>query len=123
MSNRNWWTSLTEMVVIVMASSRLLTRPSLYLTTDHPRLIESEHSTIDINMRVFNRLLAVATDAGSAKPFQPAPMALLPPIPLYRRILRSHRRLNVEERVLGDKYIKAEFRAHKDIDNPVHIVR
>ena len=49
-------------------------------------------------------------------------MALLPPIPLYRRILRSHRKLPLEERVLGDIYIKKEFRAHRDIDNPVHIV-
>jgi hypothetical protein len=47
----------------------------------------------------------------------------LPPIPLYRRLLRSHRkRLGVEERLLGDMYIKAEFRAHRDIDNPVQIV-
>jgi hypothetical protein len=25
-------------------------------------------------------------------------------------------------RVLGDQYVKAEFRAHQKIDNPVHIV-
>ncbi|KAI7615453.1 hypothetical protein KC319_g19685 [Hortaea werneckii] len=25
-------------------------------------------------------------------------------------------------RVLGDEYIKSEFRAHRDTDNPVHIV-
>ena len=25
-------------------------------------------------------------------------------------------------RVLGDKYIMSEFRAHRNIDNPVHIV-
>jgi hypothetical protein len=50
-------------------------------------------------------------------------MALLPPIPLYRRLLRSHRKtLPVELRTLGDLYVKAEFRAHKDIDNPVQIV-
>jgi hypothetical protein len=50
-------------------------------------------------------------------------MALLPPIPLYRRLLRTHRkRLPAEERVLGDMYVKAEWKAHKDIDNPVHIV-
>jgi hypothetical protein len=30
--------------------------------------------------------------------------------------------LGLEERVLGDMYVKAEFRAHKDIDNPVQIV-
>ena len=52
------------------------------------------------------------------------PMALLPPIPLYRRLLRSHRKyLDPEMRVLGDQYIKSEFKAHQKIDNPVHIVR
>lgn len=25
-------------------------------------------------------------------------------------------------RLLGDEYIKAEFRAHRNVDNPVHIV-
>jgi len=25
-------------------------------------------------------------------------------------------------RVLGDEYIKAEFRAHRNIDNPAHLV-
>lgn len=52
------------------------------------------------------------------------PLALLPPIPLYRRILRAHRnKLPHEERVIGDMYVKSEFRAHRDVDNPVHIVR
>ena len=74
-------------------------------------------------MRVYSRLLATATDAGASKPFRPAPMALLPPIPLYRRILRLHRKLPREERTLGDLYIKAEFHAHKNVENPVHIVR
>jgi hypothetical protein len=74
-------------------------------------------------MRVYRRLLATATDAGASKPFRPAPMALLPPIPLYRRLLRTHRKkLGPQERVLGDMYVKSEFRAHKDIENPVHIV-
>jgi len=50
-------------------------------------------------------------------------MALLPPIPLYRRILRTHRKkLGHEERVLGDLYVKAEFRAHREVENPVQIV-
>lgn len=26
-------------------------------------------------------------------------------------------------RLLGDEYVKSEFRAHRAIDNPVHIVR
>jgi hypothetical protein len=77
-----------------------------------------------VNMRVFSRLLATATDAGASQGFRQAPAALLPPIPLYRTILRTHRkRLGVEERTLGDLYVKAEFRAHKNIDNPVQIVR
>lgn len=50
-------------------------------------------------------------------------MALLPPILLYRRLLRAHRNhLPAEMRVLGDQYVKSEFRAHQKIDNPVHIV-
>ncbi|CAI6338538.1 unnamed protein product [Periconia digitata] len=73
-------------------------------------------------MRAFGRLLAIATDAGASKPFRPAPMALLPPLPLYRRLLRAHRKLGVEERTLGDMYVKAEWKAHKNVDNPVHII-
>lgn len=56
-------------------------------------------------------------------PLKPAPLALLPPIPLYRRLFRAHRhKLPPEERLLGDQYIKAEFRAHRDVENPMHIV-
>lgn len=48
---------------------------------------------------------------------------LLPPLSLYRSILRAHRtKLPQELRYLGDEYVKAEFKAHKDIDNPLHIV-
>ncbi|KAF1810636.1 ACN9-domain-containing protein [Eremomyces bilateralis CBS 781.70] len=50
-------------------------------------------------------------------------VALLPPIPLYRRILRAHRRkLHPDMRMLGDQYVKSEFRAHKTVENPVHII-
>ena len=50
-------------------------------------------------------------------------MALLPPIPLYRRLLRAHRKhLPPEARLMGDLYIKAEFRAHRNVDNPAHLV-
>ncbi|KAI5861732.1 P-loop containing nucleoside triphosphate hydrolase protein [Durotheca rogersii] len=50
-------------------------------------------------------------------------MALLPPIPLYRRLLRAHRNhLPPAMRVLGDQFVKAEFRAHRNVDNPVHLV-
>lgn len=77
---------------------------------------------IDTEMRNTQKLLATAMDAGASRPFRPAPMALLPPIPLYRRILRAHRKLPIDQRLLGDMYVKAEFRSHKDVDNPVHIV-
>ena len=37
-----------------------------------------------------------------------------PVLALYRRILRTHQRmLSSEERVLGDAYVKAEFRLHR----------
>ncbi|OCL01684.1 putative ACN9 family domain-containing protein [Glonium stellatum] len=74
-------------------------------------------------MRIFQRLLATATAAGSAKPLRPAQMALLPPIPLYRRLLRAHRnKLPPQQRLLGDEYVKSEFRAHRNIDSPVQII-
>lgn len=48
---------------------------------------------------------------------------LLPPVQLYRLILRAHvRKLPRELRALGDEYVKAEFHAHKRADNPVHII-
>ncbi|KAK4054044.1 hypothetical protein OIO90_003689 [Microbotryomycetes sp. JL221] len=48
---------------------------------------------------------------------------LLPPLPLYRRLLRVHRKLlPAEMRVMGDEYVKAEFRRTKTTDNPLYIV-
>ncbi|CCF57688.1 hypothetical protein KAFR_0D00410 [Kazachstania africana CBS 2517] len=47
---------------------------------------------------------------------------LLPPLKLYRRILRSHRNLSPVQKSIGDSYVKNEFRLHKNIDNPLHIV-
>ncbi|KAM0789903.1 hypothetical protein ACM66B_006745 [Microbotryomycetes sp. NB124-2] len=48
---------------------------------------------------------------------------LLPPLPLYRRLLRVHRKLLPPEmRVMGDEYVKAEFRRTKTTDNPLYIV-
>ncbi|KAM4059341.1 hypothetical protein HRG_007801 [Hirsutella rhossiliensis] len=65
------------------------------------------------------RLASAATLHGLA----PAASALLPPIPLYRRLLRAHRKhLPADMRVLGDEYIKAEFRAHRKVDNPAHLI-
>ena len=68
-------------------------------------------------------LLASAASHGRGSLTRASPSALLPPVPLYRRILRAHRKhLPREMRVLGDQYVKAEFRAHRDVDNPVHLV-
>lgn len=47
---------------------------------------------------------------------------ILPPLALYKKILRAHRILPPEHRVLGDSYVKNEFKLHKDIDNPVQII-
>lgn len=75
-------------------------------------------------MRVIPRLrMATPISAGTTKGFKLALLALLPPIPLYRRLLRAHRKhLSKEMRLLGDQYIKSEFRAHRNVENPVHIV-
>lgn len=47
---------------------------------------------------------------------------LLPPLMLYRRILRAHKLLPPMQKEMGDKYVKSEFELHKRIDNPLHIV-
>ncbi|KAJ6786864.1 hypothetical protein PWT90_00005 [Aphanocladium album] len=68
-------------------------------------------------------LTRLAKAASTQKGLRPDPLALLPPIPLYRRLLRAHRKfLPSEMRVLGDEYIKAEFRAHRKVDNPAHLI-
>lgn len=53
---------------------------------------------------------------------QAAKSKILPPLPLYRNLLRVHRRLPIEMRSLGDDYLKSEFKRHKQADNPVHIM-
>lgn len=73
-------------------------------------------------MRLTPRLLATQASIGSKSSLTEA-RAVLPPLQLYRRILRAHRRkLPGEMRVLGDSYVKNEFRAHKTAENPLHIV-
>ncbi|TGO34041.1 hypothetical protein BHYA_0215g00190 [Botrytis hyacinthi] len=68
-------------------------------------------------------LMASPSAAGTGKGLRPAPLALLPPIPLYRRLFRAHRKhLPREMRLLGDEYIKSEFRQHREVENPVHII-
>ncbi|KAK4201768.1 putative mitochondrial acetate non-utilizing protein 9 precursor [Triangularia verruculosa] len=72
-------------------------------------------------MRPSLRLMAAAMQSGNS--LKPTPMALLPPIYLYRRLLRAHRKhLPAEMRLLGDEYVKAEFRAHRSVENPVHLI-
>lgn len=75
-------------------------------------------------MRITPRVRALPSAIGTQSAgLRPAPPALLPPIPLYRRILRGHRKhLPTEMRVLGDEYVKSEFRAHRNVENPVHII-
>ena len=75
-------------------------------------------------MRLSPRLLAVPSAVGTqSSGLKPVPHALLPPIPLYRRLFRAHRKhLPKEMRLLGDEYIKNEFRAHKSVENPMHII-
>ncbi|KAE8153423.1 ACN9-domain-containing protein [Aspergillus avenaceus] len=72
-------------------------------------------------MKVSLRLLAAPSNLGSKSSLTQA-LALLPPLPLYRRILRVHRKLDPEMRVLGDSYVKSEFRAHRNVENPLHII-
>lgn len=68
--------------------------------------------------------LASSSSISSGSALRQTPMALLPPIPLYRRILRAHRKkLPTDLRFLGDSYVKSEFRAHRNVENPIHIVR
>ncbi|KAK4170203.1 succinate dehydrogenase assembly factor 3, mitochondrial [Cladorrhinum sp. PSN259] len=50
-------------------------------------------------------------------------MNLLLPIYLYRRLLKGHRKhLPTEIRLLGDEYVKSEFRAHRNVENPAYLV-
>ncbi|PYI12763.1 ACN9-domain-containing protein, partial [Aspergillus sclerotiicarbonarius CBS 121057] len=66
--------------------------------------------------------LATPSTFGSKSSLSDA-LALLPPLPLYRRILRVHRKkLDPEMRILGDGYVKSEFRAHRTVENPLHII-
>jgi len=65
---------------------------------------------------------AIGLNSSNASKLEAARAKLLPPIPLYRHLLRTHRLLPFEMRSLGDDYVKAEFKRHKLSDNPVHIM-
>jgi hypothetical protein len=73
-------------------------------------------------MRIAQRLLMATPASIGSKSSLSEALALLPPLQLYRRILRVHRKLDPEMRVLGDSYVKNEFRAHRSVENPLHIV-
>ncbi|KAJ5225818.1 hypothetical protein N7468_007043 [Penicillium chermesinum] len=73
-------------------------------------------------MRIAHRLLMATPASIGSKSSLSEALALLPPLQLYRRILRVHRKLDPEMRVLGDSYVKKEFRAHKTAENPLHII-
>lgn len=73
-------------------------------------------------MRLAHRLLMAAPASIGSKSSLSEALALLPPLQLYRRILRVHRKLDPELRILGDSYVKKEFRAHRSAENPLHIV-
>ncbi|KII89676.1 hypothetical protein PLICRDRAFT_39813 [Plicaturopsis crispa FD-325 SS-3] len=68
--------------------------------------------------------LARLAESVTTKPLnlREASATLLPPLPLYRSLLRAHRSLPREMRSLGDDYVKAEFRRHRTVNNPVHII-
>ncbi|CED83221.1 acn9-domain-containing protein [Phaffia rhodozyma] len=71
------------------------------------------------------RTLAVryaATVIKAPRDVREASVALLPPIPLFRRLLRAHRKLPIDMRSLGDTYVRDEFKRHKSTDNPLHII-
>lgn len=85
--------------------------------------ISSIHRRDNLLAAMRQTIAKLASASAVQNGLRPKPMALLPPIPLYRRLLRAHRKyLPAEMRLLGDQYIKAEFRAHRNVDNPAHLV-
>ena len=103
--------------------ARSLTRDDIFSRSTSCILFIHSPNKYVTAMRLSLRLLANPTAVGSTQGLKPAPLALLPPIPLYRRLFRSHRNfLPKEMRVLGDQYIKSEFRSHREVENPMHIV-
>ena len=75
-----------------------------------------------LKMRLAHRLLMATPASIGSKSSLSEALALLPPLQLYRRILRVHRKLDPEMRILGDSYVKKEFREHRNAENPLHIV-
>lgn len=65
---------------------------------------------------------AAATLLKAHRPIARKHRALLPPLQLYRRILREHKNLPSLQRELGDQYVKSEFKLHRETSNPLYIV-
>lgn len=79
-------------------------------------------ATFPSMQRTLVRFLAQSASQQPTAEVQAASRMILPPIQLYRCLLRAHRSLPPEMRSLGDDYVKAEFRRHQKIDNPIQIV-
>ncbi|TFK22752.1 ACN9-domain-containing protein [Coprinopsis marcescibilis] len=90
-------------------------------STSHGVIVETRVLTTFLKMRASVMRLALSI---SRKPLtvQEATSSLLPPIPLYRRILRVHRHLPHGMRSLGDVYVKSEFRRHQKVTNPAYLL-
>ncbi|KNZ44722.1 hypothetical protein VP01_889g7 [Puccinia sorghi] len=58
----------------------------------------------------------------ASSPSSNSSISVLPPLVLYRRLLRAHRDLPIAMRSLGDVYVKDEFRRCRSIDNPIQII-
>jgi len=74
-------------------------------------------------MRLSQRLKMTSSSLLGSKASLDRDVALQPPLHLYRRLLRLHRtKIPPDLRVLGDGYLKSEFREHRNVENPIHIV-
>ena len=68
------------------------------------------------------RLASAAKPRKSGRAHRENASPLLPPLALYRRIMRAHQQLPLPQRELGNMYVREEFKAHKTTDNPLYIV-
>ncbi|KAJ3948114.1 uncharacterized protein N0V96_002357 [Colletotrichum fioriniae] len=121
----SWAGNLDDQHPLIMRTTRVMKR----IRDDDAGLVQEDFQpggimrTEGSPMRSASILRMASASISKGNGLRPAPMALLPPIPLYRRLLRAHRKhLPSEMRVLGDEYIKAEFRAHRTVDNPAHLI-
>ncbi|KAN0078907.1 hypothetical protein V8E54_005420 [Elaphomyces granulatus] len=74
-------------------------------------------------MRLSQHLKITSSSLLGSKASLDRDVALQQPLHLYRRLLRLHRtKIPPDLRVLGDGYLKSEFREHRNVENPIHIV-